>query len=90
MIRKQINFYGRVQSVGFRYRAYYAANRLGLTGWVKNERDGSVTMEVQGTQEQIDQMISMIQEGTFINIEDMEVRKLPLKEDERGFRVTGY
>lgn len=90
MIRQQITFYGRVQGVGFRYRAYYAASHLGLTGWVENERDGSVVMEIQGTQEQIDQMILMIQGGSYINIEDIKVKKMPLKEDERNFRVTGY
>ena len=51
MIRKHIRFWGRVQGVGFRYRAYHAANAVGATGWVRNEYDGSVTMEIQGTEE---------------------------------------
>ena len=34
-IRYHVIFYGQVQGVGFRYRAYYAAYQLGLTGWVK-------------------------------------------------------
>ena len=37
MIRKQIKFYGRVQGVGFRYKARYMADALGLTGVVHNE-----------------------------------------------------
>ena len=48
MIRKNFRFYGRVQGVGFRHTALNAASRLGLTGWVRNERDGSVSMEAQG------------------------------------------
>ena len=32
-IRYHVIFYGQVQGVGFRYRAYYAAYQLGLTGW---------------------------------------------------------
>ena len=40
--------YGRVQGVGFRYSARYCALELGLAGWVRNEWDGSVEMEVQG------------------------------------------
>ena len=43
-VRKRIIFYGDVQGVGFRYRALHAANFLGITGWVRNEWDGSVSM----------------------------------------------
>ena len=45
MIRKALKFTGSVQGVGFRYRAQYAANGLRVTGWVKNEWDGSLTQE---------------------------------------------
>ena len=72
MIRKHIRFWGRVQGVGFRYRAYHAANSVGATGWVRNEYDGSVTMEIQGTEEQIDQVILMIEKGRFVRIENMD------------------
>ena len=47
MIRRQYHVYGRVQGVGFRYTVTQAADALGLTGWVCNERDGSVTTELQ-------------------------------------------
>ena len=63
MIRKRIAFYGWVQGVGFRYRARHAAELYGTTGWVRNEYDGSVTMEIQGTEEQIDQVILAIERG---------------------------
>ena len=33
-IRKHFYFSGRVQGVGFRYRSYYIAQSMGLTGWV--------------------------------------------------------
>lgn len=49
MVRKRYRFTGRVQGVGFRTRAKYAACGMCITGWVKNEGDGSVVMEVQGT-----------------------------------------
>ena len=85
MIRKHIRFWGRVQGVGFRYRAYHAANSVGATGWVRNEYDGSVTMEIQGTEEQIDQVILMIEKGRFVRIENMDARAIPIKEEEKGF-----
>ena len=62
-IRQRIQFYGAVQGVGFRYRACHAADAVGATGWVRNEYDGSVLMEIQGTQEQIDSVILMIERG---------------------------
>lgn len=57
MIRRHITFYGWVQGVGFRYRAHHAAVLYGCTGWERNEWDGSVTMEIQGTEEIIDKVI---------------------------------
>ena len=47
-VRKHFYFSGDVQMVGFRYQAKYAADDLGLTGWVCNLCDGRVEMEVQG------------------------------------------
>ena len=87
IIRKHITFYGWVQGVGFRYRARSAAQLTGATGWVRNEYDGSVTMEIQGTEEQIDQVILMIERGTYVRIENMACQSIPILEDERGFRT---
>lgn len=87
MIRKKIQFYGRVQGVGFRFRAQYAAEALGLTGWVRNENDGSVRMEVQGAEELIDRMLLTFKEDRYIRISGMEVKMLPLQEEERSFVI---
>ena len=46
-IRRRWRFTGTVQGVGFRYYARAAALHLGLTGWVANNWDGSVTLEAQ-------------------------------------------
>jgi len=56
-------------------------------GWVRNEDDGSVSMEIQGTEEQIDRVILEIEQGRYVKIENMEVRTIPIKEEERGFRI---
>ena len=85
-IRKHIIFYGQVQGVGFRYRARYAAQVAGVTGWVHNEYDGSVEMEVQGTEEAIDRMIMMIEQGQYVRIENLRVKTIPVV-SEIGFYI---
>ena len=86
IIRKHIVFYGQVQGVGFRYRAKHAAALYGCTGWVRNEWDGSVTMEIQGTEEQIDQVILAVERGTYVRIENIDARAVPTIENERDFK----
>ena len=84
-LRRHIVFYGWVQGVGFRYRACHAAALFDCTGWVRNEYDGSVTMEIQGTEEAIDQVILAIERGRYVRIENMQSRTLPLVEGDSGF-----
>lgn len=86
MIRCHITFTGYVQGVGFRYRARHAAILYGCTGWVRNEWDGSVTMEIQGDPKDIDRVIQAIRAGRYVEIDRMDSREIPL-EDERSFRT---
>ena len=85
-VRKHIVFYGRVQGVGFRYTAKYLARYLELTGWVKNDWDGTVTMEVQGREQLINKLLTGLNHSRFISIEWMDTKEIPL-EEERGFDV---
>ena len=85
--RRHIYFSGTVQGVGFRYRAEYAANMLGVTGWVRNEPDGSVLLEVQGTDEQIDKVLAMVNQGTYVNIDRITANQIPIEEREYGFHI---
>ena len=87
IIRRKIRGSGSVQGVGFRYRMEYASSMVGTTGWVRNEPDGSVLLEIQGTKEQIDKVFIMVSQGTYVNIENMNVETIPLLEDEYGFRI---
>ena len=85
VIRKRIRFHGLVQGVGFRYRARHAAEALGATGWVRNDVGGTVSMEIQGTEAQIDRVIQMIERGLYVRVDRMEARRIPVEPDERGF-----
>ena len=85
LARRRYRFYGTVQGVGFRWRARHAAEALGLTGWVRNERDGSVTLELQGSEEQIDRVLESLERGLYIRIAALDARTIPVEEGERGF-----
>ena len=85
MVRRHIFFYGRVQGVGFRWHAVSKARLLGLTGWVRNLSDGSVEMEVQGTQTRIGELLGYLYEQRYIRMEDIKSEDMELKE-ESSFR----
>ena len=87
IVRKHMKVYGRVQGVGFRYSARYCALELGLAGWVRNEWDGSVEMEVQGAERQIHRLMQMLNSGKFISIEKIEEKMIPMVEGDRKFSV---
>ena len=86
--RRHYIFYGSVQGVGFRYRAYYAARENGVTGWVRNNYDGSVELEAEGTPEDIEAMLLAVEKGRFVRIEDFRCETVPVQ-DSRSFEIVG-
>ena len=89
-VREHIIFRGRVQGVGFRYQAMYAARDFGLTGWVANLPDGTVEMEVQGAPAAMGRMMKHLRSGHWIRIDDMDLESLQVVPGEKGFNVKGY
>lgn len=81
-----MKIYGRVQGVGFRYRAEQAAGLLGVTGWVRNAEDGTVEMEAQGSEAAINKMMTFINGGTYVRIDRLETEIIKT-EKESGFGV---
>ena len=84
-VRRHLIFEGLVQGVGFRWRARQAARVAGATGWVRNDWDGTVSMELQGSEAQIDRVLQALEQGKYIRIENMSVRSIPTEADERDF-----
>lgn len=85
--RYEFRFHGRVQGVGFRYTAYHAATSVGATGWVMNDWDGTVLMQLQGNSAQIASVLKQLQNGTFIEIDEIERNRLDEVESESSFRI---
>ena len=87
LLRKRLVFEGLVQGVGFRWRARHAAEAVGATGWVQNNPDGSVTMELQGDDAQIDRVVQSLDHDRYIRIDSLETRTIPADPAERGFET---
>lgn len=86
MVRKHLTFTGRVQGVGFRYRAHSIATSLGLAGYVKNNYSGTVEAEVQGSTADIERFIEELKQSSFIRIDYVAEYDVQLQ-DETYFRI---
>jgi len=76
----RIRVFGRVQGVGFRYFALHTATSLGVTGFVRNEPDGSVEILCSGCDEEIDAFVERIDRGpSYASITRTEIEGLPFK-----------
>ena len=80
-------FLWKVQGVGFRYKLRYLAEKYSVTGWARNEYDGSVSTELQGLEEDIDKILQALYNDRYIEIDDIRKRSLPVDEEEYGFGV---
>ena len=62
-ITMRLKITGRVQGVGFRYEMSDVAHELGVTGWVRNRRDGSVEAMVSGAPDAVEKIIEWARRG---------------------------
>jgi acylphosphatase len=62
-VTRRLRIHGRVQGVFYRGWSVATARALGLRGWVRNRRDGSVELLVQGEAEQVEAMIAHCRTG---------------------------
>ena len=92
MFEKIVRYYGRavgrVQGVGFRFFVQQNASELGLTGWVRNMDDGSVTMEIQGQEAPVDELERLIRKGNgFIRVDELSLEEREAVAAEERFQI---
>lgn len=63
MKTNELKLSGKVQGVYFRASAKQKANMLGVNGFIKNERDGSVIVNIEGEDEAVSSMINWCRQG---------------------------
>lgn len=81
--------HGTVQGVGFRYATKAEADRLGVTGWVRNVGSDRVEAEIQGDERQVDDMQDWLRHGPpSAVVERVEVSEVQTAADEVDFRTV--
>jgi acylphosphatase len=74
----EVRVTGRVQGVSFRWSAVREADRLGLAGWVRNERDGSVAAHVEGPDDAVEELVAWFGHGPrAARVDDLQLREVP-------------
>ncbi len=81
-MRFELTFHGRVQGVGFRAVSHELANEHGVTGWIRNEADGTVSLIAEGDRGAVEAYLDALRErmGSHIDSE-----KLTTSETTRGY-----
>jgi acylphosphatase len=85
-----VSITGRVQGVSFRFWTQGEAERLGLSGWVRNEPDGSVKALIAGPDEAVAAMLEAFWQGPRgAVVTDVAAETADAGEAPAGFRITG-
>jgi acylphosphatase len=87
MIRQRIVFTGRVQGVGFRATTRHLASDRPLTGWVMNQPDGSVLLEVQGVDPEVRSFLDDLRSRMGRHIAQAHADSIAPIENDSGFEV---
>jgi len=84
----RVHVRGRVQGVWYRASTRAEAERLGLSGWVRNRRDGSVEAVFQGDAAAVDDMVAWCGTGPpAAAVAEIGVVELPADDTLTGFQI---
>ena len=74
----RIKISGRVQHVGYRYFAKKEAGKYQVKGWVKNEPDGSVLVEAEAEEQNLDHFILSLRNGQgWARVDHLDLQTIP-------------
>jgi acylphosphatase len=73
--RYDVTFTGHVQGVFFRATAEKIARNYDVTGWVRNEPQGSVRMVVEGEPHELDRFVEAVKDAKRENIRDVSIEQ---------------
>jgi len=85
--RRTVHYSGRVQGVGFRWRARHALEPLGLGGYVCNLRDGRVELVLEGAARDIDAALGVVRNALGPLIDGEDQRTSPATGEFEGFEI---
>jgi len=84
----KIKVHGRVQGVGFRYSTIQAATRIGVSGWVRNEWDGTVLIHCEGESTSVDRFVSWCRKGpAMAYVTSLDITPVPYEGIFTGFTI---
>jgi len=77
-VRAHVIISGRVQGVAFRADTRWAAQRIGVFGWVRNRRDGSVEAVIEGEKPRVEEMLAWCRKGSALaRVDDVKIEWEP-------------
>lgn len=87
---KRVIFSGRVQGVGFRYTTKQLALGFDIVGWVRNQKDGTVELQLMGETEEVEDFITEIVEESELAslIKEHQIWDIDPLPDCRGFTIA--
>ena len=87
-VRVHLSIRGRVQGVFFRASTLDQAQRLGLTGWVRNRADGSVEAVAEGSRNKVEAFIAWCQAGpSGARVQDVDVKWQAASQEFKAFEI---
>jgi len=90
MLTRRFVVHGRVQGVGFRWFVEREAQMLGISGWVRNNYDGSVEVLAAGSREQLAQLRERLQIGPrAARVDQVGESEAPPVKGLKTFRIEG-
>ncbi len=88
-LRVRVVIRGRVQGVFFRLETKHAADRYGVFGWVKNQRDGTVAALFEGPKENVASLLEWCKQGPpLAKVESVDLQWEDYTGEFAGFEIT--